>query len=514
MAVISNGGAYLADITGSDRSLPIAYIAGLGNQADVCIAELLDVILDDERVSAVNLQFESIRDVTGLAQCAVKAHHKGVPIVALKAGKSTAGQRAARAHTASLASTTAIVSALFARLGFVEVESAGEALETLKMLTLSAAPKRPRMVLVTSSGTYAVMAADFAERNGLTVPPVSERTQAALRPLIHEFLAASNPLDIATAQFWPDEQQQEIFATFVDDDYDVAVQTMSFPPQDSWQDESWYRSAKVFANCAKSAGLPAVFVSSTHEGLPRRAREMLIELGVAPLQGFEHGMKAIAQALAWHRRRKALKAETMLLPQPPPAVLGDGSLLDEVESKALLAGFGVSIPAGRRVRARDPLPRDLPFPVVLKVCDASILHKSDVGGVSLNLLNPELLDFAREQMLVVLGRNGHEARHFLVEESIRGGIAELMVGVRGVAGIGFSLTLAIGGSAVELLNDSAHLLLPCGSDEIRQALEGLGCFRRCAAYAAAAPPTSTARWMRSRQSRRWCNPAATSSSSR
>ncbi|MCP4389058.1 MAG: CoA-binding protein, partial [Gammaproteobacteria bacterium] len=167
------------------------------------------------------------------------------------------------------------------------------------------------------------------------------------------------------------------------------------------------------------------------------------------------------------------KPENMLLPDPALTSQPTAVQLDEAESKTLLDAHGVPVPRGRRVSARAELPKDIDFPVVLKVCDAAILHKSDVGGVSLNLVNAELLDFARAQMIATLRRHDIEAQQFLVEESIRGGIAELLVGIRQVPGIGFTLTLAIGGIAVELLNDCVNLLLPCDRDEIRQALEGL-----------------------------------------
>ncbi|MDH3759538.1 MAG: acetate--CoA ligase family protein [Gammaproteobacteria bacterium] len=473
VAVLANGGAWLADITASDRSLPIALVAGLGNQASLSIAELLEVILDDDRISAVNLHFECIRDVARLSQCALKAHQRGIPVVAIKAGRTEAGKRAASSHTGSMASDSAIASALFERLGFVEARSASEALETLKMLTLTAAPRGPRVALATSSGTYAVMGADFAESQGLSVAPLSEAIRDKLQALMADFLTANNPLDIGTTRFAPDEVQRKIFDCFLGDQFDIAVQSMSFPAEDTWADESWYRSATVFAQAAKSAGLPAAFVSPIQEGLPAKARDMLIELGVAPLQEFEQGMRAIAHALIWHQRRKRLKAENMLLPDSASTGPASGIQLDEAESKTLLDAHAVPVPRGRRVSARGELPKDIAFPVVLKVCDASILQKTEVGGVSLNLVNAELLGFAREQMIASLRQHGIIAQHFLVEESIRGALAELLVGIRLAPGIGYSLTMAIGGIAVELLNDCVNLLLPCDREQIRQALQSL-----------------------------------------
>ena len=318
VAVISNGGAYLSDISYSDRSLPLAYLAGMGNQANVSAAELMETILDDERVSGINLHLESIRDVRRFSECAIKAHRKGIPVVVVKGGKTPAGQRAAQTHTASIASDATITSALFRRLGMVEVESASAAMETLKMLTLAPAPRGPRIALATSSGTYAVMGADFALKYGLKLPPASPETCEKLQPLMEAFLVAGNPLDIATSQFWPDPEQKKIFTAFLHDDYDIALQMMSFPAENTWEDESWYRSARVFAEAAQAENLPCVFIAPTHEGLPRSAREMLIDIGVVPLQDLDTGMRAVANALDWHRHRKTLGADRMLMPSAPP----------------------------------------------------------------------------------------------------------------------------------------------------------------------------------------------------
>ncbi len=472
VAVLSNGGAWLADISNADRSLPVAYLAGLGNQADVSIAELLDVVLDDDRVSAVNLHIEGLRDVERLSQCALKAHRNGIPIVVIKAGRSQAGERAARSHTASLAGDAEIASALFRRLGFVEVESASDALETLKMLSFAAAPRGPRTALATSSGTYAVIGADFAERHGLLLPEISESIRAALQPLLNDFNAAANPLDIATAQFWPDAKQRAIFDCFLQDDYDIAIQTMSFPAPDTWEDESWYRSARVFAEAAAAAGLPAVFIAPVTEGLPRRAREQLIDLGVAPLQGYREGFAAIAHALEWHRRRKRLDPDNLLLPAPPARVPASFAL-DEADAKALLADAGIPVPFGVRWDSDADAPDGLRYPVVLKACDPSLAHKSDIGAVSLNLADANLLEFAREQMLANLERQSIEVAGFLVEETIHGGTAELLIGLRRIEAVGLVLTLAIGGVAVEILRDSVTLLLPCDAEAIGEALASL-----------------------------------------
>ena len=471
VAVVSNGGAYLADIACSDRSLPLAYIAGLGNQANVSVSELLDIILEDDRVAAVNLHFEGVRNVEALSRSAAKALRRGVPIVAIKAGRSQSGQRAAQSHTASLAGDDVVTSALFRRLGFIQVETATEALETLKMLTIAGAPAGRRMGFTTSSGTYAVMGADAAERAGMKLPEPSAEERERMRPLMETFLTPDNPLDVATGQFWTDKEQRHLFNAFLSGAYDVAVQSMSFPAEDTWEDESWYRSSTVFGQAAKAAGLPAAFVSPTQEGLPRRAREMLIGLGVAPLQGFHDGMRAIGNAVSWGEARARLIPDEVRIPEPNE--LGAGILLDEAAAKALLSDAGVAVPRAAKWQGEEALPDSLSYPVGLKVLDATVLHKSDIGGVALNLRGPDDLAVARDAMRQSIRAHGHSGDTFLVEEMIAGGVAELLVGVRAIPDIGQCLTLAVGGVATELLEDAATLLLPTRRDAVAEAMRGL-----------------------------------------
>ena len=134
VAVISNGGAYLSDLGCADRSQAVAYMVGLGNQAMIGAADILEAVLEDKRVTAVNIYFEGLGDVPKLSRAAAKAAAKKIPVVAIKGGRSKVGARAAQSHTASLTGDTDIASALFQRFGWIEVTTPTEAIETLKML--------------------------------------------------------------------------------------------------------------------------------------------------------------------------------------------------------------------------------------------------------------------------------------------------------------------------------------------------------------------------------------------
>ncbi|MXZ81738.1 MAG: acetate--CoA ligase family protein [Gammaproteobacteria bacterium] len=480
VAVLSNGGAYLADISCSDRSIPISHILGMGNQACVSIAEMMQVILEDPRVTAINLYLESLVDVETLSENALEAYRRDIPVVVMKSGYSGSGARAARTHSASMSGDREVASALFRKLGFIEVASASEAIETLKMLTITGPLSGRRVALATSSGTYAVTGGDVAERHGLELPVLSHRARTALKPLLKPFLAAENPLDIATDHFAPDHHQEALFGAFLSDSskaFDLALQCMSFPAADTWEDESWYRSAGKFCKVAKTLGLPSAFIAPTHEGLPRQAREMLIAQGSAPLQGFDDGMKAIAHACEWFESRRRMETGTVKVLSPKDVSSGiSPTLFDEMESKSILAQHGIVVPDGIRWNPGGRISQDIEFPVALKALDPPLLHKSDIGGVSLNVESTEALVMKADRMSAALEKGGVRCKAFLVESMIRDRGVELLVGIRRVPEVGYCLVLASGGVLANLIGDARTVVLPASRQEIRDALSALRIF--------------------------------------
>ena len=474
VAVVSNGGAYLSDAGCAERGLPLAYLFGLGNQAVLTLADLFDYVLDDPRVTAVNLYFEGFRDVAKLSAAALKAARKGIPVVAVKGGRSRSGGRATQTHTASLAGDAAVASALFERLGFVEAESTAAALEMLKMLVFTGRPQGARAALVTSSGSYAVLGADAAEAAGLAVPAPTPARAAAVGALLPDFIGPANPLDISTAQDFPPERQKPLFDSFFASDCDVVVQVMCFPPPGGMDIRSWYATSKSVAEAAAVRGLPAAFVATLAEGLPARARAQMIADRMAPLMGLEHGMQAVAAAVrqgALAKRLAGLEAADILLP-PAQAPVAEVDYLDEAAAKARLAAAGVAVPRGRRWDGLGPFdPHGLAAPRALKALVPGLLHKSDAGALALDLASPEALAEAAAEMRE--GLQGREIAGFLVEEMIEGGLAELLVGIRRAPEVGLVLTLGFGGLAVELLPDTASLLLPAPRSEIARTLGAL-----------------------------------------
>ncbi|WP_421701798.1 acetate--CoA ligase family protein [Aliiroseovarius sp.] len=472
VAVISNGGAYLSDLGCADRAQPIAYLIGLGNQAMVDVADMLDVVLDDERVTAVNIYFEALPDAAALSRAAAKAARRGIPVVAIKGGRSAAGMRAAQSHTASLAGDAVIASALFRRFGWIEVDTPSEAIETLKMLSFTQVPKGARTGFVTSSGSYAVLGGDMAERLGLRMEPPSQGTAPAIDAALPPYVGPANPLDISDAHGWAREEQLPIYQAFARDDYDLFVQVMCYPPEGGWDMSTWDATTAAMAEAA--GGRPVAFVNTLAEALPPQARARMIAAGMAPLQGLEDGLRAVSHAAAYGARRDTLDPNAMILNTEDSARPGgQGRTLSEAEAKARLARAGLDVPRQRVVAGTGAggLP-DLPGPVALKALVPGLLHKTEAGAVALDISSADLPG-AISAMADRLEAQDLTPAGFLVEEMIPAPVAELLVGLRRVEGIGLVLTLAVGGVAVELMGDSATLILPAPRGEVETALRGL-----------------------------------------
>jgi len=469
VAVISNGGAYLSDLGCADRSQPIAYLIGLGNQAMVSVADMLDAVLEDDRVSAVNIYFEGIADVAKLSQAAAKAARKCIPVVAIKGGRSAAGTRAAQSHTASLSGDAAIASALFRRFGWIEVTTPSEAIETVKMLSFTPIPKGLKTGFITSSGSYAVLGGDIAEKAGLQMVPPSAEAAPAIDAALPAYVGPANPLDISDAHGWSQSDQLPIYQAFAQDDYDLFAQVMCYPPEGGWDMSTWDTTTGALAQARGDR--PAAFVNTLAEALPHAVRQRMIANGMAPLQGIEDGLRAVAHAARYGAMRDSLQPETMLLNTGLCPANQPGRTLTEAGAKTRLAQAGLDVPRQWVVLGPDGLP-DIPCTCAVKAIVPGLLHKTEVGAVALNVA-PAELSASIEAMAERLATQSLEAEGFLIEEMVQYPVGELLVGIRHVPEIGMILTLAIGGVAVELMQDTATLVLPCTRVEIETAVKSL-----------------------------------------
>lgn len=479
VAVLTQSGNFAYNLSMSDRSLPIAYMASVGNQAQIGVAELMDVLLDEPRVTAIGLHLEGLKNVPGFAAAAYKALQKGIPVIALKTGVSEIGAELALSHTSSLAGSDALYDALFERLGVIRVSGPVSFIETLKAAACGNLPGGPGLIALACSGGDAGLIADYAERNGLGLPKLLETQRAELAEVLPDYANIANPLDFTTA-IWGDRAAlQSMLDSALRSDTDAALLVLDYPGEDTGERPQCDLLLELYCAALKRHGKVGFIASALPELLPAHARELLHGHGVAALQGVEDALAAWGRIAHYRQRRDTLLArgEAALPPLCPAAGDGQGRLLDEWQSKQALKPFGLPLPAAALSSPAAALEAaaELGYPLVLKAVSAALPHKTEAGGVALNLRDPQALQAALQHMRQSLAEHAPQVafEQVLLERMASAPLAELIVGVKREPGFGLALVLGAGGILVELLRDSRSLLLPTTDAAIRDALLSL-----------------------------------------
>lgn len=466
VAVLTQSGNIGQNLTMQRRSLPLAQLITLGNNAVTGVADLVEAMLADPRITAIGLHLEGIDDVAGLSRIGLQALRAGIPVVVLKSGTSELGARASLSHTSSLSGSDALCDALFRRLGMARVHHVETFVETLKFLHVHGALPGNRITSASCSGGEATLVADLAERHGLELPQFPASTEARLRQLLGERVAVANPLDY-NAYIWGDlPAQTTCFTELLDTRLDCHLLLVDFPRADRCADGPWTTTADAFLAAHRAVGGAACVVSSLPEGIPEPLGERLLDANIAPMQGVGDCLAAIAAASDIGAAQR--RAESLMPLEITAPISGECHQLDERAGKRELSAAGLAVPEGVLAGADDApdAAAGLGFPVVVKALSADVAHKSEVGGVRVGLTSREQVRSAVAEMTALTDA-------FLVERMVPGAVAELLVGVHRDPQFGQALTIGAGGVLVELLRDSATLLLPATRDQIEEALRGL-----------------------------------------
>jgi acyl-CoA synthetase (NDP forming) len=478
VALVTQSGAIACNASSSERSLPLAAILSIGNQAALDVADCVAVLAENPGITAIGLHLESIPDVPAFSAAAAGALAAGKPLVLLKGGVTAAGAAKAGTHSGALAIPDRLLSALCDRHGVLRVGSLAALLETLKMVALAGAPSGPRLAAITLSGGIATLVADRASAAGLALPRPG--TAAALRPLVPAVLPIANPLDCSPPlrsesglAMTNEPALAELFAAMLRGGYDAGLLCLDFPHPRVGQAWLWDPSVRAMIAAARAAAIPCAVASMLPEALPEPVRDMLAAAGIAPLQGLEEAIGAIALAVRWGAARRSAPADPLPV---RPAPRGTPRLRDEVESKGLLAAEGIAVPEGLVGSAAQvpALAERLGFPVALKAVDARLPHKAAVGALALNLRDADAVRgaVARIRSSVARAVPGVVPDRFLVERMVEGAAVEAMVGIARDPAFGPTLVVGRGGSGVEHGDDTAALFLPASRDEVVAALEG------------------------------------------
>jgi len=480
-AIITQSGMLSSDLTMSQRHLPLSYMVSVGNQAALRLEDFIDVFLDEPHVRAIGLHIEAIRDTEKFAAAALRALDKQIPIVALKTGVSEIGARLTASHTGSMSGADATYSAFFKHLGICRVTTPSEFVEQLKFFTIAGVPAGPKIAGFTCSGGGATMLADYAAPLALDYAQPSQKTAAKLAGLLPHTATVSNPLDYTTPIWGDYDKTLPVFQTMLEDGYDSAVLVQDYPAAGLDESKPFYRAdSDSFITACQSAKLPAAICSTFPENLDAETRDHILRAGVAPMQGIDICMQVISNAADYGMRRDRLLAYPSPAFQSDPAPITTPRQLNEASAKALLSEAGIGVPPFQFLTIDDAVSGrldgvDLTYPVVAKICSADIAHKTEIGGVHLNIASKPDLQAALPAMITAVTHHAPQARQdgVLIESMLAKPIAELMLAVRRDPQFGLVMTIASGGIFTELLEDAVTILVPADQLHILDAINNL-----------------------------------------
>jgi len=470
VAILCQSGNIAINMTMHQRSLPIAYMITMGNQAQLGVSEFIEAMLDDPRITAIGILIEGINDIPAFSRAAIRALGKGVPVVAIKSGRTEAGAAITVSHTSTLSGSDDNYAALFEHLGIYRCFSLPGFMEALKFLNYAGPLNGNRVLSLSCSGGEAAMVADAVTDMRLDFAQFTENQRTAVRSTLNDLVTISNPFDYHTFIWGIPDQMEATFTEVMRCGYDATILLMDFPRLGVCDTSLWDVATQAYFNASKTTGALGVIVSTLQEGLPAEERQKFISNGVLPMQGLDDCLHAI-ECAAWIGERQREVREGRI----PSAIAdlrdaGGGSIrtLDEWESKQALKAYGLPVPEGRLVSAEDAASAatDLGFPVVVKAVSSELTHKTDVGGVALHLHDVQAVIEAVADM-------AHLSEQFLVERMMGGAIAELIVGVDRDPQFGPVLVVGAGGVFVELLRDSKTLLLPLSREKASEAIGNL-----------------------------------------
>jgi len=498
IAFVSQSGALCTAILDWAQCNDVGFssVVSMGSSTDVDFGEILDYLVSDASTHSILMYIEGIRNARSFMS-ALRAAARLKPVILVKVGRHAAGSKAAMSHTASLVGADDVFDAAVRRAGVVRVQTVTQLFTAAKALSCGFRPVGNRLAIVTNGGGPGVMAADRAADLGLAMAALSEATIAALNQQLPPNWPHANPVDII-GDAGTDRYHHAVKACLEDDNVDgvlaiLTPQAMTKPLE----------SAEAMIALANTHSKP-LLTCWMGEAQVAAARDAFALARKPHFRTPEPAVEVFSHLSAYYRNQKLL----MQMPGPfshhvepdvesarliiEGAMLAHRKVLSEMESKALLSAF--HIPVAKTMIARSPgeallIAQQLGFPVAMKVNSPDITHKSDAGGVLLNLNNAHEVRAAYQHICDNIQHNrpnaqmdGISIEPMVVKPNGR----ELMIGVTGDPVFGPVITFGAGGTAVEIMGDRAVALPPLNSFLVKDLIQNtriakmLGAFRNMA----------------------------------
>jgi acetyl coenzyme A synthetase (ADP forming)-like protein len=465
----------------AERSIGLSSFVSLGDRADLSSNDFLQYWETDERTEAVLLYLESFGNPRNFGQVA-RRMAAAKPVIAVKSGRTRAGQRAMSSHTGAIvAASDTTVDALFAHAGVIRTETIGELFDVAAVLSRQPLPPGDRVAIVTNGGGPAILCADACAASRLRVEPLSQAIRHRLAAALPPEASVANPVDMSVAASAAD-YKRTLRAVLADATVDAVIAIFVTPLATRAADVARAIEAVSRARAAGEKTMLAVFM-----GPDRPTGAASEPTGVPAFASPEEAARALGHAVR-HARRHAAE------PDPPPDLAGidadrsasivatalgaDGGWLTPTQVEALLQCWAVPTTPSRLAtspRSAGRAAAALGGAVALKAVAPGLVHKSEIGAVRLGLTGATLVERAAKEVAAVVQAQGHRLDGYLVQTMATGGV-ELLVGVVGDPAFGPLVAVGAGGTAAELIRDVQMRLAPLGRREAAAMLRELRTF--------------------------------------
>lgn len=472
IAFVAQSGAILTTVLdwATGRGIGFSHLVSLGDMSDIDFGDMLDYLANDAEVHAILLYVEAVTAARKFMSAA-RAAARTKPVIVVKAGRHPEGARAAASHTGALAGADDVYDAAFRRAGMLRVLTLEELFDAVETLSQMDPPRGDRLALVTNGGGIGVLGADALVDEGGRLAELAPGTVEALNAVLPRTWSKANPVDIIGDA--PGARYKGAMEAVLADEGVDAVLAFHCPTAVADATEA----ARAVIETAKASNKP-VLANWLGDGAVRDARTAFADAGIASFETPRAAVRAFMHLVNYRRNQTALMETPPSLPEvftPDTdaartqimAALEDGrEWLTDPEAKAVLEAYGVTMPRRFIAESADEAAEKaakIGGPVALKILSPQITHKSDVGGVALDLEGDDEVRNAAQAMLerVKDAKPDAAIKGFVVEEMIeRRHGHELILGVTTDSLFGPMILFGHGGTAVEVIGDRALAMPP------------------------------------------------------
>lgn len=476
IAAIVQSGTVCGAMGGGGGGLRYSHLVSTGNEMDVVSADLVNYFVDDPATRVIVVYAEDVRRPMDFLRAVARARVVGKPVIVLKVGQSEAAQRVTASHTGALAGSGKVFTAMAHRYRLISVGGMNDMLATAELFAAlgDRLPTAGGIAVMTHSGSEAALFLDKCSQVGLTLPGLTCATIETLRCILPDYAAPDNPLDTTGVGSVSGEVFRGCLEALVADPNQGLVAVMQDVRAGHWV---LHQAARITAQVARTTRKPIMFFSNTARYLDAELLEILEPDGVPVIYGTEEAVAA-AQALLRYAQSPPFT------PPPAPAATRAGAIemlsaaADEAGAKRLLALYG--LPVTRECVCTDlssavAAATEIGFPVAVKILSPDLPHKTEFGGVRLDVRGPAELEEAIATITAaVRGRRPNiRIAGYLVQEMVSGAVAELILGIHRDPHYGPVVLCGIGGIFAEVLSDTSVRLVPLSETDALDMVEKL-----------------------------------------